>query len=198
MDLAADEEKEPLREPASYEYRCPRGLRNSARAGRPIRAERHNPQPIATLRRQISHHLLHQLDACLFCGDGCAGSGANGCHGYAASGRNAASLIYTRRAGCGGHTCEATKYLETAADSRRRVQLVAAAEEAARSGDAAQPGNSEKGLRFVLGGSQVAFFGPANAPASAVDAPGQRAIPARLATPHLRSRSHRLKTLGRA
>ena len=90
------------------------------------------------------------------------------------------------------------KYLETAADSRRRVQLVAAAEEAARSGDAAQPGNSEKGLRFVLGGSQVAFFGPANAPASAVDAPGQRAIPARLATPHLRSRSHRLKTLGRA
>ena len=40
----------------------------------------------------------------------------------------------------------------------------------------------------------MAFFGPANASASAVDAPGQRAIPARLATPHLRSRWHRFKT----
>ena len=56
------------RGPASYEYRCPRGLRQSARAGRPLRAERHNPQSIATLRRQISRHLLPQLDACLFCG----------------------------------------------------------------------------------------------------------------------------------
>ena len=58
----------PPHEPASYEYPCPRGLRNSARASRPIRAARHNRQSIATLRRQISHHLLHQLDPCLFCG----------------------------------------------------------------------------------------------------------------------------------
>ena len=58
----------PLPGPASYEYPCPRGLRRSARAGRPIRAERHNRQSIATLQHQISHHLLHQLDACLFCG----------------------------------------------------------------------------------------------------------------------------------
>ena len=58
----------PRQGPASYEYPCPRGLRKSARAGHPIRAARHNPQSIATLRRQISQHLLHQLDACLFCG----------------------------------------------------------------------------------------------------------------------------------
>ena len=38
------------------------------------------------------------------------------------------------------------KYLETAADSRRRVQLVAAAEEGAGSGHATRPRRSEKGL----------------------------------------------------
>ena len=46
---------------------------------------------------------------CTATGDGCAGSGANGCHGYAASGWNAVLLTYMRPAGCGGRTCEATR-----------------------------------------------------------------------------------------
>ena len=40
----------------------------SARAGRSIRPERHNPSSIATLRRQIGRHILRQLDRCPFCG----------------------------------------------------------------------------------------------------------------------------------
>ena len=53
---------------------------------------------------------------------------------------------------------------------------------------------SEKGLWLALGGRQAALFGAPNALASAVDAPGQRRVPARLATLLLRSRSRCLKT----
>ena len=86
------------------------------------------------------------------------------------------------------------KYLETAADSRRRVQPVASAEEGTGSGHAARPRRSDKGLRLALENCQAALFGAASAFAWVVDAAGQRTLPARLATPHLRSRSHRLKT----
>jgi hypothetical protein len=42
--------------------------RTSARAVRRIRAERHNPQSIATLRIAIARQLLKQLPHCPFCG----------------------------------------------------------------------------------------------------------------------------------
>ena len=86
------------------------------------------------------------------------------------------------------------KHLETAAASRRRVPLVAAAEEEAGSGHAARPGSSEKGLRCVLGGCRAAVFGAPNAFASALEAPGPRALPIRLATPRLPAGSRRLQT----
>ena len=40
----------------------------SVRAGRPIRAERHNPTSIATRRTQLAHHIPPQLERCPFCG----------------------------------------------------------------------------------------------------------------------------------
>ena len=47
----------------------PRGRsRTSARAGRRIRPERHNPTSIATLRIAIAQQLLGQLPQCPFCG----------------------------------------------------------------------------------------------------------------------------------
>ena len=35
-----------------------------------MRPERHNPASIATLRAQLAHSILHQLDRCPFCGAG--------------------------------------------------------------------------------------------------------------------------------
>ncbi len=78
--------------------------------------------------------------------------------------------------------------------SRRSVQLVAAAEEGAGSGHAARALRSEKGFWLALGGRQEAVFGAANALVLAGAAPGERVIPARLATRRLRSRSRCLKT----
>ena len=52
------------------DYPCPKRRESSARAGRPLRPERHNPTSIATLRTQLAHHILHQLDRCPFCGSG--------------------------------------------------------------------------------------------------------------------------------
>ena len=42
--------------------------RTSAREGRRIRPERHNPSSIATLRIAIARQLLGQLPHCPFCG----------------------------------------------------------------------------------------------------------------------------------
>ena len=43
---------------------------SSVRGERPIRAERHNPASIATLRAQLAHYILQQLDRRPFCGSG--------------------------------------------------------------------------------------------------------------------------------
>ena len=45
----------------------------SARAGRRVRPERHNPRSIATLRIALSRQLLGQLSHCPFCGSKAAG-----------------------------------------------------------------------------------------------------------------------------
>ena len=47
--------------------------RTSAREGRRVRPERHNPHSIATLRIVIARHLLGQLPHCPFCGAKAAG-----------------------------------------------------------------------------------------------------------------------------
>ena len=60
----------PRHESTDYSYPSPSRRGTSARAGRPIRPERHNPSSIATLRRQIGRHILRQLPCCPFCGSG--------------------------------------------------------------------------------------------------------------------------------
>ena len=52
------------------DYPHPQRRGSSARAGRPLRPERHNPASIATPRAQLAHYILHQLDRCPFCGSG--------------------------------------------------------------------------------------------------------------------------------
>jgi hypothetical protein len=57
----------PQYAPASYGY-APRSFRwTSNLAARRIRAERHNPASIATLRIKIARFLLTQLPHCPFC-----------------------------------------------------------------------------------------------------------------------------------
>ncbi len=46
---------------------APEPPRTSARAGRRVRPERHNPHSIATLHIVIARHLLQQLPGCPFC-----------------------------------------------------------------------------------------------------------------------------------
>ena len=59
--------------PAMLDYQ-PRSSRpTSARAGRRVRPERHNPRSIATLRIALSRQLLGQLSHCPFCGSKAAG-----------------------------------------------------------------------------------------------------------------------------
>ena len=53
---------------AMLDYQPPNRRRTSARAGRRVRPERHNPSSIATLRRRIARYLLAQLSHCPFCG----------------------------------------------------------------------------------------------------------------------------------
>jgi hypothetical protein len=45
----------------------PRYLPTSGRGGRRVRAQRHNPQAIATLRIQIARFLVHPLLCCPLC-----------------------------------------------------------------------------------------------------------------------------------
>jgi len=58
----------PQPAPALLDYQPRSRRRTSARAGRRVRPERHNPQSIATLRIAIARHLLEQLPHCPFCG----------------------------------------------------------------------------------------------------------------------------------
>ncbi len=58
----------PLPAPAILDYQPRSRRRISARAGRRVRPERHNPSSIPTLRRVIARFLLAQLPHCPFCG----------------------------------------------------------------------------------------------------------------------------------
>ena len=58
----------PLLASAMLDYPRPNHRRTSARVGRRVRPERHNPSSIATLRRRIARYLLAQLSHCPFCG----------------------------------------------------------------------------------------------------------------------------------
>jgi len=58
----------PLHAPAMLDYQPRTRRRTSARAGRRVRPERHNPNSIATLRMMIARLLLAQLPHCPFCG----------------------------------------------------------------------------------------------------------------------------------
>jgi len=54
--------------PIAWRLLPPNHRRTSARVGRRVRPERHNPSSIATLRRRIARYLLAQLAHCPFCG----------------------------------------------------------------------------------------------------------------------------------
>jgi hypothetical protein len=57
----------PLIEPVNWTY-APRQFRPTSGPGaRSIRAERHNPYSIATLRIKLARFLLKQLPCCPFC-----------------------------------------------------------------------------------------------------------------------------------
>ena len=58
----------PQPAPAMLDYQPRSRRRTSARAGRRVRPERHNPQSIATLRIAIARQLLQLLPHCPFCG----------------------------------------------------------------------------------------------------------------------------------
>ena len=58
----------PQPAPAILDYQPRNRRRTSAREGRRVRPERHNPHSIATLRIMIARHLLQQLPHCPFCG----------------------------------------------------------------------------------------------------------------------------------
>jgi SRSO17 transposase len=58
----------PQSAPAMLDYHPRSRRRTSARAGRRVRPERHNPHSIATLHIVIARHLLQQLPHCPFCG----------------------------------------------------------------------------------------------------------------------------------
>jgi hypothetical protein len=58
----------PQPAPAMLDYQPRSRRRTTARAGRRVRPERHNPQSIATLRIAIARQLLEQLPHCPFCG----------------------------------------------------------------------------------------------------------------------------------
>jgi len=51
-----------------WSYPLPPYRRTSALGARPVRAERHNPRSVATLRQIIARILLRQLPSCPFCG----------------------------------------------------------------------------------------------------------------------------------
>lgn len=57
----------PSHTPAISNYQSPNSRPDFARADR-VRPERHNPYSIATLRIQLSRHLLGELSCCPFCG----------------------------------------------------------------------------------------------------------------------------------
>ena len=58
----------PLPAPVILNSRPPGRHRSSARAGRRVRPERHNPYSIATLRIELARRLLRQRPHCPFCG----------------------------------------------------------------------------------------------------------------------------------
>ena len=58
---------------AMLDYQPRSRRKTSAREGRRVRPERHNPHSIATLRIAIARQLLGQLPHCPFCGSKAAG-----------------------------------------------------------------------------------------------------------------------------
>jgi hypothetical protein len=58
----------PLPAPAMLDYQPRNCRRTSAREGRRVRPERHNPSSIPTLRIVLARQLLGQLSRCPFCG----------------------------------------------------------------------------------------------------------------------------------
>ena len=58
----------PLPAPVILDSPPPSRCRNSARAGRRVRPERHNPHSIATLRINLAYWLTRQLPRCPYCG----------------------------------------------------------------------------------------------------------------------------------
>ena len=63
----------PLPAPVMLDYQPRSRRRTSAREGRRVRPERHNPQSIATLRIAIARYLLRNLLQCPFCGSKAGG-----------------------------------------------------------------------------------------------------------------------------
>jgi hypothetical protein len=57
----------PLRAVVNYNYPSPPSRKPSVPAAR-VRAERHNPHSIATLRIKLARALIRQLPCCPFCG----------------------------------------------------------------------------------------------------------------------------------
>jgi hypothetical protein len=58
----------PLLAPVEWAYPSPKCHPSSALGARPVRAARHNPSSIATLRQTIARILVRQLSSCPFCG----------------------------------------------------------------------------------------------------------------------------------
>jgi hypothetical protein len=54
--------------PVKWTYPSPKCRSSSALGVRSVRAERHNPWSIATLRQTLARALLRQLSGCPFCG----------------------------------------------------------------------------------------------------------------------------------